>query len=127
MRSSFRLQKAQIINKKMNEKLISSLESHYVRNGEIKPSYTTCFKSSFIFKLEKSITKMQPSGNKISIILGEQYVQLKSIAKSVAGLQFKFSIKGYFGRCIFICQKITSETSNNERQIKSKEIQLDML
>lgn len=72
---------------------------------------------------------MQPSGNKISIILGEQYVQLKSIAKSVAGLQFKFQLKAikHFGRCIFICQKITSETSNNERQIKSKEIQLDML
>lgn len=74
---------------------------------------------------------MQPSGNKISIIECEQYVQLKSIThtKSVAGLQFKFQLKAIkrFGRCILIRQKITSETSNNERQIKSKEIQFDML
>lgn len=74
---------------------------------------------------------MQPSGNKISIIQCEQCVQLKSKTptESVVGLQFKFQLKAmkHFVRCILIFQKITSETSNNERQIKSTEIQFDML
>lgn len=50
----FSRKKPTTINKKMNEhsESISSPKSHYVRNGEIKLSYTTCFKSYF-FKVRK--------------------------------------------------------------------------